>query len=137
MGTKLHNVPVRDPCNLSLPHIPFTKHMGVHSHSHARTHKFHHSSLLSAPCYQEENWELRRPVRTFASFVRLENADAFADLFDHDRLRMLGEYFGAVLLQVCVALLDSFDLEPFRYLAPLEWSPSKNTPIFSQVHSSC
>ena len=46
-----------------------------------------------------ENVELRRPLRVFANFVRLENANEFAMLHDHDRLRKLDQYFATVLLQ--------------------------------------
>jgi hypothetical protein len=47
----------------------------------------------------EENDEFRRPLKTFANFVRLENADDFAMIHDHNRQRKLNAYFAAVLLQ--------------------------------------
>ena len=36
----------------------------------------------------------------YADFVRLENADDFATIHDHDRQRKLNEYFACVILQV-------------------------------------
>lgn len=46
-----------------------------------------------------ENDEFRRPLKIFANFVRLENADDFAMIHDHDKQRRLNDYFATVLLQ--------------------------------------
>ena len=36
----------------------------------------------------------------YADFVRLENADDFAMIHDHNRQRKLNDYFACVILQV-------------------------------------
>jgi hypothetical protein len=51
---------------------------------------------------QRENNAFRRPLKVFANFVRLENADEFAMIHEHDKQRRLNDYFAAVLLQAYV-----------------------------------
>ena len=47
----------------------------------------------------KENDDFRQPLKVFANFVRLENADDFAMIHDHPRQRLLNTFFASVLLQ--------------------------------------
>jgi len=67
---------------------------GINDGIELRTKLEHQEARL-----HHENELFRRPLKVFANFVRLENADDFALIHDHDRQRRLDAYFATVILQ--------------------------------------